>query len=40
MAYRRRNYFINRGFQSEFVLKFCGLVILGSVVFGIILHIY
>jgi len=40
MAYRRRNYFINRGFQSEFVLKFCGLVMLGSVVFGVILYLF
>jgi methyl-accepting chemotaxis protein len=40
MAYKRRNYFINRAFQSEFILKFCGLVILGSIVFGIVLYLF
>lgn len=38
MKYKRRNYFINRGFQTEFILKFCGLVALSSVVFGVILY--
>ena len=38
MKYRRRNYFINRGFQTEFILKFCGLVALSSVIFGVILY--
>ena len=38
MGYKRRQYFISKVFQSEFVLKFCGLVILGSVVFGMILY--
>lgn len=40
MKPRRRNYFINRGFQTEFILKFCGLVALGAVVFGIILYVF
>lgn len=40
MGYKRRNYFINRAFQSEFILKFCSLVILGSVLFGIILYMF
>lgn len=40
MGYKRRNYFINKTFQSEFILKFCGLVILGSVLFGIILYMF
>lgn len=40
MGYKRKNYFINRVFQSEFILKFCGLVIIGSAVFGIILYLF
>jgi methyl-accepting chemotaxis protein len=36
----RRQYFINRSFQSEFILKFCGLVILGSIIFGVILYVF
>ena len=40
MAYKRRNYFINKVFQSEFILKFCGLVVIGSAVFGIILYLF
>lgn len=27
---RRRNYFIERKFQSRFILKFCGLVVMGG----------
>ena len=38
MGYKRRQYFISKVFQSEFVLKFCGLVVLGSVVFGMMLY--
>jgi len=37
---KRRNYFINKGFQTEFILKFCGLVAFGCVIFGIILYIF
>jgi len=40
MGYKRRNYFIDKAFQSEFILKFCGLVILGSALFGIILYMF
>ncbi|MDO8603138.1 MAG: hypothetical protein Q7O04_04765 [Candidatus Omnitrophota bacterium] len=40
MGYKRKNYFISKAFQSEFILKFCGLVIAGSVVFGIILYVF
>jgi methyl-accepting chemotaxis protein len=40
MAYKRRNYFVNKAFQSEFILKFCGLVVIGSTVFGIILYLF
>lgn len=40
MAYKRRNYFIDKTFQSEFILKFCGLVILGAAAFGIIMYIF
>jgi signal transduction histidine kinase len=40
MAYKRREYFINRAFQSEFILKFCGLVILGSSLFGILMYLF
>lgn len=40
MSYKRRNYFINKAFQSEFILKFCGLVILGSLIFGAILCLF
>ncbi|MFA4992164.1 MAG: methyl-accepting chemotaxis protein [Candidatus Omnitrophota bacterium] len=38
MGNKRRRYFINRDFQVEFILKFCGLVILGSALFGSILY--
>jgi len=38
MQYKRRHYFINKAFQSEFILKFCALVALGCVVFGVILY--
>jgi len=37
---RRRRYLINRGFQAEFILKFCGLVALGCIIFGIMLYIF
>ncbi|MBU3910984.1 MAG: methyl-accepting chemotaxis protein [Candidatus Omnitrophica bacterium] len=38
--YKRRNYFINKTFQAEFMLKFCGLVAIGCTVFGTILYIF
>jgi len=40
MGYKRKSYFINKTFQSEFILKFCGLVMLGSIVFGVILYLF
>jgi len=40
MNYKRRNYFISRAYQTEFILKFCGLVILGSALFGILLYLF
>jgi len=40
MKPRRRNYFINKGFQTEFILKFCVLVAVGCVVFGGILYVF
>ena len=39
MKTRRKKYFINKGFQVEFVLKFCGLVALGCVIFGVALYV-
>jgi len=38
MKIRRKNYFINKPFQAEFILKFCGVVALGSIFFGAILY--
>ncbi len=40
MNMKRKNYFINKSFQAEFILKFCGLVALGCVIFGIIVYIF
>jgi len=40
MRSKRKQYFINKTFQSEFILKFCGLVILGSAAFGVILFLF
>ena len=37
-TYRRRNFFIEKKFQSKFIIKFCVLVILGSLVSGIMLY--
>lgn len=37
---RRKNYFIKRDFQGRFILRFCGLVILGSVISGVILILF
>jgi methyl-accepting chemotaxis protein len=34
---RRKNYFIKRKFQRDFILKFCGLVAAGSVISGAII---
>lgn len=35
---RRKNYFINKKFQAEFILKFCALVILGTIISGVIIY--
>jgi len=35
---RRRNYYIKKEFQRNFILKFCALVIIGAVVFGAIIY--
>jgi len=40
MGTKRKQYLINKSFQTEFILKFCGLVVLGCVVFGIILYVF
>lgn len=32
--YKRRNYFINKPFQTRFILKFCLVVVLSSLVIG------
>lgn len=37
---RRKNYFIKREFQTKFILKFCGLLILASVISGLILYLF
>lgn len=37
---RRKNYFIKKGFQTRFILRFCGLVILGSLISGAMLFFY
>ena len=36
---RRRNFYINKKFQRDFILKFCGLVVLGSLVSGCIIYL-
>jgi len=37
---RRKKYFIKKGFQANFILKFCVLVVLGSVISGLILYLF
>ncbi len=37
---RRKQYFIKGSFQTKFILRFCGLVILGTVISGLILFFY
>lgn len=36
---KRKNYFIKKDFQKKFILKFCALVVLGSVISGAILYL-
>ena len=40
MKHGRRQYFINKAFQAEFIVKFCILVALGCIVFGVILYAF
>lgn len=40
MKRQRKNYFINKGYQTEFILKFCGLVAIGCVAFGAAMYIF
>ncbi len=35
---RRRNYYIKKKFQRDFILKFCALVILGAIISGAIVY--
>jgi len=35
---RRRNYYIDRQFQLNFIIKFCALVLIGSAISGIIIY--
>jgi len=35
---RRKTYFINKRFQSLFIIKFCALVVLGSMISGAIVY--
>lgn len=37
--HRRRNYFIKRVFQRNFIMKFCILVMIGSIISGTIIYI-
>lgn len=35
---RRRNYYIDKEFQTIFILKFCSLIVIGSVISGLIIY--
>jgi len=35
---RRRNYYIDKKFQAKFILKFCSLILIGSVISGLIVY--
>ena len=37
-SYSRRNYYIDKDFQTKFILKFCGLVALGAVMTMLLLY--
>ncbi len=37
---RRKEYFIDKDFQRNFILKFCGLVVLASVISGAALYLF
>ena len=36
---RRKNYYIKKEFQRNFILKFCSLVLLGSILSGVIIYL-
>ena len=36
---RRKNYFIDKKFQSLFIIKFCALMVLGSIISGVIVYL-
>jgi len=35
---RRRNYYIDKEFQGKFILKFCSLILMGSLISGTIIY--
>ena len=37
---RRRNYFIDREFQTRFILKFCGLIAAASALTGVLIYLF
>ena len=37
---KRKRYLIEKGFQMRFILKFCGLVVLGCLLFGVIVYFF
>ncbi len=37
---RRRNYFIDKSFQSKFIIKFCSIVIIASFAIGILTYYF
>lgn len=39
-THRRRQYYIQGSFQRRFLLKFCGVILLGCLVFGTLLYWY
>lgn len=38
--YKRKNYFIEKGFQTRFILRFCALVALGGLLIVILLYLF
>ena len=38
-TWRRRNFFIKKGFQTRFIMKFMGVVMTGSAMSAAITHI-
>lgn len=38
--FRRKCYFINKSFQTRFILKFCILVVIGCIIFGVSLYLF